>query len=739
LNDSISPSSTSEETPQRAFSNTSWRWNYLAIALCMLAVGCTLITAIAQRESLGAWQWWLYVAAVLNGLAIFWFRRRLSAAEYDLERREQECRQRALSVVNDTQSLQEARTEFEQEIVAESQRLHTQQQAFSRRLATYHEWQEFPLPMDLSNVASDENDNATIADLLKQDQQLQALLQQETEILFDRIRKNEYALEGKFQLPKLRDDLLQLMVRCARIYQPHVEQPLLETSLERVLRAIARIALQWQVVLENLPLDIKRRNLNSLYNYVRQAVLAYGTYQIVRPYWSYANHAWYLGRLAFGANPVALGTWWLLSRLGTKGAQALAERMIQRQSLTLLQDMVRVVGYEVADMYGGDFRHRDANWLYGAELTDLVARFPVSRDSLRFALREISTLALRSEYDRSYLIRSLSSGQSAHPEQYATEQLLSMGERRNLAQRLEKFLTLHVHGKTPERVQAWLKGAEARLGVKLSVEGTTHGVNEQAQLKSSVLSLAGYLSSMKQLEGDAILLYLQNTASWHALLPEMREALLQTLERQPPLFFEEPDLDPQGEAIVKFFQDFLKAAADFPPRSLLAGELIRDMALYLKYPTTKLADQWRAELWKHMQHRCSPSSGVKSLTAEEQATLLDLLDQESLSFFYRSAIVEPPLPNNAPLRLMGTPTRAMLFSLDVAEVKIWWTGNNSIVCELQRNVMTRDCLVRGGEWCLEDEEIRFIRISGPLLQMSESYFQPLLQWKRSQANAQVSP
>ena len=34
---------------------------------------------------------------------------------------------------------------------------------------------------------------------------------------------------------------------------------------------------------------------------------------------------------------------------------------IDRQALAVLSGLVRIVGYEVAGIYGGDFRHRDAN------------------------------------------------------------------------------------------------------------------------------------------------------------------------------------------------------------------------------------------------------------------------------------------------------------------------------------------------------------------------------------------
>ena len=50
-------------------------------------------------------------------------------------------------------------------------------------------------------------------------------------------------------------------------------------------------------------------------------------YKSAEPYWPYVNTAYYLGRFALGANPLALGTWWFVGNLGSRGAQAIAQHM----------------------------------------------------------------------------------------------------------------------------------------------------------------------------------------------------------------------------------------------------------------------------------------------------------------------------------------------------------------------------------------------------------------------------
>ena len=182
-----------------------------------------------------------------------------------------------------------------------------------------------------------------------------------------------------------------------------------------------------------MPLNVKDYNIKSLYAYIRQGASAYQTYKAAEPYFPYANAAWYLGRLAMGANPISLGAWWFVGSLGKTSAQAVANHLVNRQALGLLGNLVRVVGYEVAGLYSGDFRRRDANWIYAAELTHLVSHFPLSRDSLAHALKEIGALQLRSEYDRVFLYRCLASQQSADPESSDDDGLIVPHEDTTLA------------------------------------------------------------------------------------------------------------------------------------------------------------------------------------------------------------------------------------------------------------------------------------------------------------------
>ena len=163
---------------------------------------------------------------------------------------------------------------------------------------------EFPKPLNLSHQQPDE---ASLSELARKDRQMMDLLKAETKILYENILQNKYSPEGKVELPVIRDDVVLLVTHVARIYQPSVEQPLLEASLMRVFRAVSRASLQMLVVLDELPINVKNASLSTLYNYVRSAVNTWRMYKSAEPYWPYVNTAYYLGRFALGANPLALG------------------------------------------------------------------------------------------------------------------------------------------------------------------------------------------------------------------------------------------------------------------------------------------------------------------------------------------------------------------------------------------------------------------------------------------------
>lgn len=707
----------------------------MAVVLVVLAAIGMIALGVAQRQSLGAWQWLAYGGAILALAGASLFYRQVGRAEIDLDQREQSLTEKQQAHEEEQRELVAARQLLEREVASQSQKLQQQEQSLAQRMATFHEWFEFPLPIDLADPAAPLSPtDAELEALVRKDRELHALLQQESELLFEYIRQNRYAEDGKFQLALLRDDLLTLATKCARVYRPDVENPLLETSVERVLRAISRSALQMLVVMEKLPLDVKQYNINDIYMYVRQAVKAYGAYKSVQAYWSYANTAYYLGRLALGANPFALGAWWFVGTLGREGAQMLATKLVHRHALAMLQDIIRVVGYEVALTYGGDFRHRDPNWIYGVELTSLVAAFPLSRDSLKHALSELSVLTLRSEYDRAYLVRCLAAGKDARAAEHLAPLLLTASERSAIAQRLERFLQTYLHGKTAERVQAWQRDVEHRLDIKLTISGLKGALPREAQLLDAARSLTGFLASQKQLDPPEILAAVGRTRVWKELSTEQQAMWRREIDSQTSLLFAEPDLDPSSEISTWFLDDLILLAAAFPPRTGSMYDLLRETAIYLRQPEKKVQEQWERRLAEALRERSSASWIHRAWPASAMPAALDILAQEQLQFLYGGVALDPPRPEKEELFLLGTPTRLVLFSAAHDPPEALWKGDAQVQRETQRNLLAREAIVRGGTWLKPGDERRVIRISKPIFTTSDGYFQPLLQWNGGNAN-----
>ena len=335
----------------------------------------------------------------------------------------------------DKDDLEKWRADLATQLDDQVTRIEARERALIEKFAAHQELYELPAPSvePVGLAASQE------ARLAENDRLVLEILQEEAERAFEKIRANGYVTDGKADVGEIRDDILALITRVARVYSPGSDRPLLETSFEQVARAAGRVCLHMLVLVEQLPMDVKQYNFHSLYSYVQKAVVAYGHYKTATPWLTYLSRGIHAGRLVAGANPVSLGAWVLATEVGKRAGAKAIERYVNQQAIGLLHDFIRVIGVEVANVYGGDFRHRDPNWIYGAELTELMGRFPISRESLREGLRQISTLQLRNEYDRIYLYRCLADHRSAGF-RCADPAVLTRAEREYIATRLEAFL-----------------------------------------------------------------------------------------------------------------------------------------------------------------------------------------------------------------------------------------------------------------------------------------------------------
>ncbi len=708
------------------------RWQWLPILLAMAGAAIAWITAVAARQSLGNWQVLLYLAGALVLAAAWWFRRAVSPAEQELDELRRRVAEERGQMAQEQQQFtllqKEVRDQFDQQGRQNSKR----EEALARRLLAFHEWMEFPQPVELS-LPHDPQADRELATLLEKDRQLDDLLKAETQILYDNILSNRYSQDGAIQLTTIRDDLHVLITRVAQLYQPEVRQPLLETSLSLVIRAASRASLHLLVLLEDLPLNVKDYSLARLYGYLRNAVSAYRMYKSAEPYWPYVNSAYYLGRFALGANPLTLGAWWFIGALGQRGAQAVATRVINRQALALVSNVVRVIGYEVAATYGGDFRHREANWIYAAELTELVSRFPLSKESLSHALKEIGALSLRSEYDRMFLYRCLAEHVSARPQQFPTARFLAAEERRAIASRLEKFLELHVHGKGADRVGKWKAAVEERLQAKLVVglKPTAHAVEQQ--IVDAIESLASFLLGVKEREPPELPALLVSSRLLAELPDERRQSLLARLQEGTPFFFEHPDLDPESDLVLRYLDDLAGLHVRVRPRDARVEETLVDVAVYLRHEPTVMRRLLEKHFADHLAERLVPDAPAVKVPTSAARAALDILEYgEMAQCLYGGISLIWPAGSHIPryskdsLWLMGVGKRLVLFSVE-GSPKLLWRGEGNVTVELERGYLASSCLLTGGAWLADgDAPPPTLRVGGGMLASVANHFRPLL-------------
>ncbi|HTN73933.1 MAG TPA: hypothetical protein VL096_01755 [Pirellulaceae bacterium] len=708
------------------------RWQAFPALLVLLGVLCVWSCALALRETLGPWQWGIWIGGALALAGLGWFYKRLSQTELHLAQERREVALRQQVVIEQEAAWEASRKVIEGQLVQQSKQIDAREQALSGKLTTFHEWMEFPQPLDLSSPLPGD---AELTELARKDRLLNELLQAETQRVYDDILANKYVVQGEFQSRLVRDDTLALVRRVARIYQPSVEEPLLETSLAQILRAASRACLQILMLLDQLPINAKEYTFSSLYGYVRQGVKAYGVYKSTEPFWPYVNTAYYLGRFAMGANPLTLAAWWFLGAWGKEGATQLATQLLQRQALTMLSSFVRVVGYEVAGMYGGDFRHRDPNWLYGVELAELTHQFPLSRESLAHALKEVGALQLRHEYDRVYLYRCIAAHASPDPDRFRGALLLSAEEKMAIARRLERFLEAFVHGQTAERVTKWRGQVEARLNVKLNVSGRADERSVTEQTDDALRSLASFVIAVKEREPEELTQLLPQVKLYADLPESDRERVLEQLLSNPPFYFEQPSLDPASPLVTKYLQDLAALAARTAPHEAVIDDLLVDVAIYLRQDAKRMRQWLDKQAASYLAERLPADAPEKRFPAPVARAVLDLIapDEElrfvygNVSFDWPSGVEGPDYPKQQTW-LVGLGQRLVVFSLAERPVLLW-RGETALTAQRVRGYLASDIRLHGGEW-LGDlrAAMPVVRVAGPLIASHDSYFKPLLAW-----------
>ncbi len=703
---------------------------FTTVASCLVAV-----IGIAKLNWSDPALWGLLVVTALGpgSLVIFWPRSG-DAQREAVALRDQLAQER--QTLNDQQdAFDRARQSLQAEIESRAEHLDERERDLASRFARFHEFLEYP-----REDVHAEKTSGELQKLSEQDRAVQKLLEAEAERVYEKIRHNKYTINGKVDLSAIRDEAMRLIQQVARVYNPTSQQPLLETSIEQLARAASRICLHVLVLLEQLPVNVQHYNANKLYGYMQKAVASYGVYQKAAPWLTYLSRGLYAGKLLSTTNPAALGAWWLASELGKRGAQKIFENVIDRQAIATLHDLITVIGVEVAGIYGTGFRQRDTGWILGAELVELVHCFPMSGESLRHGLRQITVLRLRSEYDRIYLYRCLADHRSVGMH-LADPAMLAREDREAIARQLELFFKSHIHGATEANLKKWREAFERRFDLRLKLDAirTAKSETQHDEVQAALYSMASFLQSAAGLSV---------TAAIHALDGMKVPAMIAQADRTASVAaacrdtvgvpFEPPLLDPGSDVTSNFLKDlatgctFLERPADH------LEELVGEISRYFRRPTQDMQNALESAWLSRAKQFASSPHACDHFGPDVARVFLELRDDgEQLAFCYgdlsrKTAESAEPLPGCWLLGL-EQPDQSGRRAIAIEcgrEPQIIWESACPLKTTRISGLFLDDAKIAGGRWfksTVANQQPADLAISGSLRGgRFRTYFRDLL-------------
>jgi len=719
------------------------------IAILLIVIGAVLtlaadLTAFSVRD----WRSWALFAAATSTLAsLYWIWPRKTEEDPEVTALRAKLAATQTRMNEQTETFEKARSALLTDLYTKTQRLDERERDLVNRFARFHEFLEYP-----TEDVHAEHVSGELQRLSEKDRQVRELLEAEAERVYEKIRRNGYTTpEGQVDAAAIRDDALDLIKRVAKVYKPESEFPLLETSFEQLARAASRVCLHALVLLERLPVNVQQYNINTLHSYIRKAVVGYGMYQKATPWLSYLSRGIYAGRLAATTNPAALGAWWLATELGKRGAQKMVEGAVDRQAVSVLHDLVTIIGVEAAGIYGTGFRQRDPAWILGTELVELIHAFPPSGESLKFGLQKITALPLRSEYDRIYLYRCLASHRSAGL-QLADSAMLTRDEREAIARQLEMFFVAHIHGASDSNCKRWREGFERRFDLRLKLDAVDQrGLSsKEQQVTYAMRSLITFLRHVMSLDDEAMKLAGKSFRTL-SMLPEAQRqsALSESILRRVEHSFEPPELDPGSDVTKSFLSDLASCAAVPDQPDAHAEQLIRETFNYFRN-TTKEADAAIGAAWKQKLRWHCVEIEIADEVPPEAARAFFMCRQpgERLVLAYgslarrRQAAVFPLLnhwlfgtenADGSGRRAVVTGTTAGLEPGDQSDVV--WSASPPLMIERVPGMLLDDAAITNGRWSQSSVPAGGAVVEGDLL-ISGSlrggryryFFRPLLEF-----------
>ena len=613
------------------------------------------------------------------------------------------------------------------ELELECERLDARWKSLNERTLQYRELFEYP--SDPTLVAEQQTPERSA-----QDRQVSVILEKEAARVYEKIRANGYTNDGRLDIEMIRNEVIDVVNRVTRVYKPDSTNPLLETSFEQLARSASRVCLHALVLVEQLPLDVQSYNINQLYGYVRKGITAWGHWQTVSPWVKQISRGLYAGRLAASTNPVTLGTWWLASEIGRHGARKIVNDVVDRHAIAFFNDIVRLVGTEVACVFGPGIRQRDPAWIYGTELTELMHWFPLSRDSLSAALRQVTALPLRSEYDRIYLYRCLAQHQPSGF-RLADPAVLTREEREDIAHRLEQFFQQFVHGTKPKEVTAWSESVHDRLDLRLQLAGESIPAMPSGDPQEIVISIHGFLTNIAGLDAVASVMLLRDQAIFRSLDTETGEQLASQLSLSQSAPFDPPDIDPADPLTSVYLKTLAECCAAGNVYDSHVEELIVETGRYFRRGAEEMRAMVHSAWNERLVERTRPDApGDTGAPAFARSILQQLQNNEMVTSLYTNVSCEPELrisgatsPECCVVSVEGLSGRRVMLFGHHADTPVLWEAGPDLQVERLSGLVLDDCALRGGHWHVAPRESTTIRVSGRFARGGyEKWFRPLL-------------
>lgn len=693
-----------------------------------LAAGATLLSlvlAVIAFSNLG----WLYgtaflVIGTLTAASAAFYRYRLTREQSEASALTEEIRDERQQLLSLQQTLEEDMLSFEK-----------QRQSFETRLMTFHEFTEFPSVEQFSEP-DDEPEEVSA-----RDRAVLELVQDTADRIIDKFQGDDYYEDGEFQPMLLLNELIEFIESVARIYQPESKRPLLETSIETLLKSLNHITLQLMFQVEQLPFNLKDYSLSKAYEHIRKASKVYQAYQSVSPILPYVSYTWQVGRLVLGANPITMGGWLLGSEIFKRAGWKVSKRYIDRYSLKLAAEAIRIVANETAMTFDANYRYRDPSWIYGVELTEMVHKFPLSRETLQVALCEVGALPLRNSYDRIFLYRCLATGNSPDPDEFVRANALGSEQRREIAERLERFFRVHVHGRRRARVEEWVQAASERLGVQIRAGELSAQDSPEEEAASALHSLGAFLIAVKELEPDQIRTPLEKTEVAAHTTEEAKSNAIQQLLDRPPMFFDYPDLEPDGAVLTLYLHDLVAFESENRPVDLQGYWAIQDVATYFRQDRDSIDRELLAAYRIHFTQGFQEDAPKVKFDKQLLLALPRILDPEETPLFVYGKVAAPAAAQkrrSSTRWLVGTKERLMAIEIredleldDYHRHRVFWTGkHDDVTIEHNKGIVDDHCRILGGTYAngVTPDDDAGLRVNGEKLKSSEKFFRALKSW-----------